>query len=142
MDSALALSMPDYRFKIPWQLRTALWGGSVFAVLCVIFVREHRPLLGYTLLVPALLLAGAGMMLFLISDPKRRTAACNGMVAAVAWSGAEQVLDVGCGNGLVLLTAAKRLHPDNGKATGIDIGMQLLDGRALRNCAEMLKSKM
>jgi len=121
MDNALALSMPDYRFKIPWQLRTALWGGAVFAALCVIFLREHRLLVGYALLVPALLLAGAGMMLFLISDPKRRTAACIRMVASVAWSGAEQVLDVGCGNGLVLLTAAKHLHAHKGKATGIDI---------------------
>ena len=121
MDNALTLLLPDYGFKIPWQLRTALWGGAVFVVLCIIFFREHRPLVGYALLVPALLVAGAGMMLFLISDPKRRTAACNRMVASVAWSGAEQVLDVGCGNGLVLLTAAKHLHAHKGKATGIDV---------------------
>jgi ubiquinone/menaquinone biosynthesis C-methylase UbiE len=97
-------------------------------------------LLGYALLVPALLLAGAGMMLFLISDPKRRTAACHRMVASVAWSGAEQVLDVGCGNGLVLLTAAKHLHAHKGKATGIDIwhaiaGRQTLE--KLRQNAEI-----
>ena len=29
----LALSMPDYRFRIPWQFRTALWGGAGFVVL-------------------------------------------------------------------------------------------------------------
>ena len=43
------------------------------------------------------------------------------MVASVAWSGAEHVLDVGWGNGLVLLAAAKRLRADQGKATGMDI---------------------
>lgn len=121
MEDALAPSMPDYRFTIPWQLRTALWGGAVLVVLSVILLREHRPLLGYALLVPALLLACVGALLFLISDRKRRAAACNRMVASVAWFGFEQVLDVGCGNGLVLLTAAKHLHPDKGKATGIDI---------------------
>lgn len=98
-----------------------MWGGAVLVVLSVILAREHRPLLGYALLVPALLLAGVGALLFLISDRKRRAAACNRMVASVAWFGSEQVLDVGCGNGLVLLTAAKHLHPDKGKATGIDI---------------------
>ena len=35
------------------------------------------------------------------------------------WSGAERVLDVGCGSGLMLVGAAKRLR--TGQATGIDI---------------------
>src|SRR4051812_19404358 len=35
------------------------------------------------------------------------------------WRGDEQVLDVGCGRGLLLIGAAKRLT--TGKATGIDI---------------------
>ena len=37
----------------------------------------------------------------------------------VAWTGAEQVLDVGCGRGMFLVAAAKRLT--SGTATGIDI---------------------
>jgi SAM-dependent methyltransferase len=37
----------------------------------------------------------------------------------VVWSGNEQVLDVGCGRGLLLNGAAKRLN--TGRATGIDI---------------------
>ena len=37
----------------------------------------------------------------------------------VAWTGRERVLDVGCGRGLMLLGAAKRLS--SGKAIGIDI---------------------
>jgi len=37
----------------------------------------------------------------------------------IAWTGREQVLDVGCGRGLMLVGAAKRLS--TGKATGIDI---------------------
>jgi len=37
----------------------------------------------------------------------------------IVWSGREQVLDVGCGRGLMLIGAAKRLI--TGRATGIDI---------------------
>ena len=44
------------------------------------------------------------------------------MIHAVNWLGSEQVLDVGCGNGIVLLAAAK--HLTTGKATGIDIWVE------------------
>jgi SAM-dependent methyltransferase len=37
----------------------------------------------------------------------------------LAWSGSERVLDVGCGRGLLLIGAAKRLS--SGKAVGIDL---------------------
>src|SRR5205823_1073831 len=37
----------------------------------------------------------------------------------IRWRGDERVLDVGCGHGLMLLGAAKRLT--SGRATGIDI---------------------
>jgi cyclopropane fatty-acyl-phospholipid synthase-like methyltransferase len=37
----------------------------------------------------------------------------------IEWTGQEEVLDVGCGRGLMLIGAAKRLT--TGKATGIDI---------------------
>ena len=41
------------------------------------------------------------------------------MLDAFTWQGDEHVLDVGCGNGILLNGAAKRLK--NGKAIGIDI---------------------
>jgi len=43
------------------------------------------------------------------------------LLDAVAWRGDEQVLDVGCGRGLLLVGAARRLKLPGGKATGIDI---------------------
>ena len=41
------------------------------------------------------------------------------LLERIDWSGGEQVLDVGCGRGLILVGAAKRLR--SGKAFGIDI---------------------
>jgi arsenite methyltransferase len=45
------------------------------------------------------------------------------IIASIAWRGDEQVLDVGCGHGLMLLAAAKRLT--TGRAVGIDIWSQV-----------------
>lgn len=41
------------------------------------------------------------------------------LLSKISWRGDEQVLDIGCGRGLLLIGAAKRLT--TGKATGIDI---------------------
>lgn len=41
------------------------------------------------------------------------------LLRRIEWTGAERVLDVGCGRGLLLIGAAKRLS--SGMATGIDI---------------------
>ena len=45
--------------------------------------------------------------------------ASNTILDLVAWTGNEQVLDVGCGRGLMLVSAARRLT--SGTAVGIDI---------------------
>jgi SAM-dependent methyltransferase len=44
------------------------------------------------------------------------------MIDSVSWRGDEKVLDVGCGHGLMLIAAAKRLT--TGRATGVDIWQQ------------------
>jgi arsenite methyltransferase len=44
----------------------------------------------------------------------------DAMLALYQWRGDEQVLDVGCGRGLLLAGAAKLLNA-NGRATGVDI---------------------
>ena len=71
------------------------------------------------LLLAALLSAAFGLGLALITNPYMRRAARRRMLEAVNWRGDEQVLDVGCGNGFLLVEIAKRLT--TGMATGIDV---------------------
>ncbi|HEX4438536.1 MAG TPA: class I SAM-dependent methyltransferase [Thermoanaerobaculia bacterium] len=43
------------------------------------------------------------------------------LLDAILWTGGESVLDIGCGRGLMLIGAAKRLTPGSGRAVGVDI---------------------
>ena len=63
--------------------------------------------------------AGLGALLLLWSSLVGKFRARDRLLNAVPWRGDEQVLDVGCGHGLMLIGAAKRLS--SGHATGIDI---------------------
>jgi arsenite methyltransferase len=53
----------------------------------------------------------------------------NAILSRITWRGDERILDVGCGHGLLLVGAAKRLT--SGRAIGIDIWSQVdqLDNR-------------
>lgn len=64
-----------------------------------------------------LCLAAAAAMLWSSKIGKLR--ARDELIGAIPWRGDEQVLDVGCGRGLLLIAAAKRLT--SGKAIGVDV---------------------
>ena len=63
--------------------------------------------------------SGLGALLLLWSSLVGKFRARDALLNAVPWRGDERVLDVGCGHGLMLIGAAKRLS--SGHATGIDI---------------------
>jgi ubiquinone/menaquinone biosynthesis C-methylase UbiE len=58
-------------------------------------------------------------MLMVVTGSRGRWQARQTIMNAIAWRGDEMVLDVGCGNGFLLLEAAK--HLTSGNAIGIDI---------------------
>jgi arsenite methyltransferase len=62
---------------------------------------------------------GSTALLMIYSSKVGKVRGRNRLLDFVPWRGDEQVLDVGCGRGLMLIAAAKRLT--TGKATGIDI---------------------
>lgn len=65
-------------------------------------------------------LLNTGMALWMIWTSKvGKLRARERLLDRLAWTGSERVLDVGCGRGLMLVGAAKRLT--TGKAVGIDI---------------------
>ena len=62
------------------------------------------------------------------------------LLQRIPWTGSEHVLDVGCGRGLMLIGAAKRLT--TGKATGIDIWQdEDLSGNRIEATLENVRSE-
>ncbi len=121
-------SQPDYGIDAPSVQRNlflgALAGLSVWAG-----VQAH--LWSGRLQIPHLVVdfTGAGLVLGVVClvmavwmrwDSKiGKLRERDRMLDRIDWSGEEQVLDLGCGRGLMVIGAAKRLK--TGKATGIDL---------------------
>src|SRR5260370_10992685 len=96
----------------PYWLRNLLIGG----VVCLLLSRVSSPL-GW-LIQPAIsLFATAGVWVYGSKIGKLRIR--DRMIDRFSWRGDERALDVGCGSGLLLIAAAKRLT--TGEAVGIDI---------------------
>jgi len=119
-----AVVRPDYGIDAPAVLRNLF----LFGFLCLIFglllpPRIHiGPIVFVThpmfLWTSFFLLAEGCLYLFYVKVGKLHHR--DFMLSLHTWSGGERVLDVGCGRGLLLAGAAKRLGA-NGHATGIDI---------------------
>jgi SAM-dependent methyltransferase len=116
------LTRPDYGIDAPGVLRNLLLFGALCLAVAVFAPPRIRlgpvVLLSRSFYWPAGFLLGEGL-LFLLYVKAGKFRHRDRMLALHNWRGDEQVLDVGCGRGLLLVGAAKRLT--TGHATGIDI---------------------
>jgi arsenite methyltransferase len=112
---------PDYGIDGPGYLRNVLLIGGLCLAVGLVTPRDLHALhvgIRLTLLITGGILIGEGL-LFLLYIKVGKLRHRDVMLALHAWRGDEQVLDVGCGRGLLLAGAAK--HLTTGHATGIDI---------------------
>jgi ubiquinone/menaquinone biosynthesis C-methylase UbiE len=115
---------PDYGIDSPGLCRFFFLAGFAALALCVIgwiLTSSFEPwglLLTAALAVPAVYLLGMGT--FMVYESKvTKIAERERLLDLISWRGDETVLDVGCGRGLMLVGAARRLT--SGTATGIDV---------------------
>jgi ubiquinone/menaquinone biosynthesis C-methylase UbiE len=107
----------NYGIDAPTVLRNLLIAAAAGSIVGLVLLRYVGPI-GRPFLSSGLGF-GLGAMLLLWSSLVGKFRARDALLNAVPWRGDEQVLDVGCGHGLFLLAAAKRLA--RGKAIGVDL---------------------
>ncbi len=100
---------PNYGFDAPYVAGTFLLLGISVVILSFWF-RFLRVTAAIFLVESMVMVWGSKRGKFLLRDK---------LLDAIPWRGDERVLDVGCGHGLMLIGAAKRLR--QGKAVGIDL---------------------
>ena len=113
---------PDYGIDAPHVIRNLLIAGGACLVIALAFPRvtiAHVTfLLNPGFLYPAAWMIAPGILM-LVYAKVGKFRHRDRMLAKVVWTGAETVLDVGSGRGLLLIGAAHRLT--TGRAIGIDI---------------------
>lgn len=117
-------SLPDYQLKTSRHLQFLPVLGAAAAAIGVVMLTQARTVPALILWAAALLIGALHLALAHLLDLQGRAHVRQQMIDAVRWRGSEQVLDVGCGNGIILLAAAKKLTPGQGKAVGIDIWVE------------------
>ncbi len=115
---------PDYGIDAPAALRNLLLIGAL-CLLLGFFGPRHLRLGPVNLLLTATFLWTGGILLaegllFLLYVKYGKFRHRDFLLGMRPWKGDEQVLDVGCGRGLLLAGAAKRLS-SRGHATGLDV---------------------
>ncbi len=125
-----ALQKPDYGIDAPKVLRNLLLFGVLGLVLGIFGPRLVQ--LGPVRLLPRPMFFGTGSMLllegflYLFYVKVGKLYHRDRILSLHSWRGDENVLDVGCGRGLLLACAAKRMAQllGNGTVTGVDIWSQ------------------
>ena len=117
----------DYGIDAPGAMRNLFLAGAGLLLLTV--VTPARFQLGQVVILPHFALGWTGgilfaeALLFLLYVKYGKFRHRDFMLGLYAWQGNEEVLDVGCGRGLLLAGAAKRLEAlgGDGHVTGIDV---------------------
>ena len=112
---------PDYGIDAPGVIRNLLLIGLIIIILSQIFpeikIGKADILTGYFIFPGAyFFITGLLMLVYSLWGKYFHR---NRMLKLIRWTGAEQVLDVGAGKGLLMIGAAKKLV--TGNSTGIDI---------------------
>ncbi|HEV8040024.1 MAG TPA: class I SAM-dependent methyltransferase [Bryobacteraceae bacterium] len=124
MDLPAAMPKPDYGLDAPKLVRRfAVRGGFLVAFSIVLYFANRNTSPGTAQGLASILAAiGLGFLstaaIMLWSSRVAKLKLRDRILAGFSWRGDETVLDVGCGRGLLLIGAAKRLR--TGKATGVD----------------------
>jgi arsenite methyltransferase len=117
---------PDYAFHMPKIFTYPLPIGMISVILTGLLyslLKEPQPIAAGILGGLSILAGGVYVGIFAvlkrITNLERRLAARDKFLDEIPWQGNETVLDVGCGNGILTMGAAKRLT--SGKVIGADI---------------------
>lgn len=118
---------PDYGIDAPGLVRFFFLAGLVtlaigfVVLLSSTFGQIPKLIFGVLFGIAATYLLGMGCFMLYFSKVEKLKER-EQLLNLVQWSGKELVLDIGCGRGLMLIGAAKRLG--SGRAIGIDIWQQ------------------
>jgi arsenite methyltransferase len=118
---------PQYGIDAPGLVRFFFIAGAVAlavflaALLSSVFGQTLQIIISVLFGIAATYLLGMGCFMIYYSKVAKLEDSKK-LLNLVQWSGSELVLDVGCGRGLMLVGAAKRLT--SGKAIGIDLWQQ------------------
>src|SRR5436305_6095463 len=123
----------DYGLDAPGLVKLFFVGGGLLVVIGAGLIAWHKNAVlvavGFMLLFPGLTFFVESILMH-FSSRYGKLRARDRLLDALHLTGSETVLDVGCGRGLLLIGAAKRLP--SGKAMGLDLWLQqdLADNRS------------
>lgn len=136
---------PDYGIDAPGVVRAFAIGGMALLVAGLVAaagLQGSQPQIAGACFRAGLWWGGAWLLTATIlfwSSRVGKLRVCDRLLSSLRWTGHEHVLDVGCGRGLALIGAAKRLT--TGKAVGVDAGNQQ-DATAANVLAERMQHRV